>query len=190
MSHFPIFVIDNEPEAALAPFSESLPVPAYDDELDWQVELVKAKAFWAEHGKAGPAAAPEPSDLMYLQDWNGGGWEPRPEGGYVHYTIYNPLSKWDWYAVGGRWSGELVLQGTGKGVDECEVKNLDVDRTLKGFLPHALLVNGRWLERGRMGWFGMVLEPMGDNEWEAEVREVLATVPDPTTRLTLIDCHI
>lgn len=190
MSHFPIFVIDNEPDDALAPFSENLTVPAYEDGLDWRAELANAKAYVDVNGREGPMSAPEPTDLMYLQSWNGGSWEPLPEGGYVHYSQYNPLSKWDWYAVGGRWSGGLVLRGSGKGVDECEVKELDVDATLKGFLPHALLVGGRWLQRGRMGWFGVVLEPTGDEEWEAEVRKVLAAVPDPSARLTLIDCHI
>jgi hypothetical protein len=41
-----------------------------------------------------------------------------------------------------------------------------------------------------MGWFGMVLEPVEADEWEAEVRKALAAVADPATRITCIDCHI
>jgi hypothetical protein len=192
MSHYPVFVIGNDPRGALAPFDENIEVAPYPSGLDWEEELAKAREFYGGQGKAGPAAnEPEPSDLTYLQDWNGGGWEPRPGGGYQHITRYNPASKWDWYAVGGRWPGQLVLQGSGKGVDECEIGDLDVDATLKNTLPHAVLTaEGRWLEQGRMGWFGVVLEPVEAEDWEADVRKALAAVADPATRITCIDCHI
>ena len=36
-----------------------------------------------------------------VQDWNGGGWD---DDGNLYY-LSNPDAKWDWYQVGGRWTG-------------------------------------------------------------------------------------
>lgn len=38
---------------------------------------------------------------------------------------YNPDSKWDWYCVGGRWSG-FFKNKKGEKVDECLIKDLDL----------------------------------------------------------------
>lgn len=36
-----------------------------------------------------------------------------PKGGLM--SVYNPVSKWDWYVVGGRWIGMLILKDGCKG---------------------------------------------------------------------------
>jgi hypothetical protein len=38
-------------------------------------------------------------------------------------STYNPLSKWDWWSLGGRWSGELPLKN-GKGADWGKVSDV------------------------------------------------------------------
>lgn len=38
-------------------------------------------------------------------------------------STYNPLSKWDWWTIGGRWSGELPLKN-GKGADWGKVSDV------------------------------------------------------------------
>lgn len=47
-------------------------------------------------------------------------------------STYNPNSKWDWWVVGGRWSGELILKEEAREkydgqttVDEAQVKDID-----------------------------------------------------------------
>jgi hypothetical protein len=41
-----------------------------------------------------------------IQDWYGGDWDG--DGNLFH--VYNPDAKWDWYSVGGRWTGYLKLK--------------------------------------------------------------------------------
>jgi hypothetical protein len=41
-------------------------------------------------------------------------------------SAYNPRSKWDWYAVGGRWEGILLTKDKQQ-VNICQVKKLDFD---------------------------------------------------------------
>lgn len=48
-----------------------------------------------------------------IKNWSGcaGGID---EKGLFYWSTYNPKSKWDWWSLGGRWSGELLLKpGTG-----------------------------------------------------------------------------
>lgn len=41
-------------------------------------------------------------------------------------TTYNPQSRWDWYAIGGRWSG-MLRHRNGSGVDAARKCDLDLD---------------------------------------------------------------
>ena len=45
-------------------------------------------------------------------------------------TTYNPESKWDWYVVGGRWSG-LLIKKDGSRVDSAAAKDIDWDAMYK-----------------------------------------------------------
>lgn len=53
----------------------------------------------------------------------------------------------------------------------------------------AILHEGRWLERGDMGWFATVTNQIPILEWDNELKSVLSTLT-PDTRLSLVDCHI
>lgn len=51
-------------------------------------------------------------------------------GDYV--STYNPNSKWDWYQIGGRWGGSLILKekygdGSAHTADEAKAKDIDWD---------------------------------------------------------------
>lgn len=50
-------------------------------------------------------------------------------------STYNPDSKWDWYVVGGRWSGELRKKD-GTPVDEGYVKDLDFSSDKEEYDEH------------------------------------------------------
>lgn len=46
----------------------------------------------------------------YGEDWNSNTWKKNSNGEWFEYSKYNPNSKWDWYQVGGRWSGMLKVK--------------------------------------------------------------------------------
>ena len=43
------------------------------------------------------------------------------------YSTYNPNSKWDWWEVGGRWSGSLLSKVDGSMYDTLQIKDWDYD---------------------------------------------------------------
>jgi hypothetical protein len=56
-------------------------------------------------------------------------------------------------------------------------------------VPFAILKDGQWYERGRMGWFGTSSDEMSQDEWNAKFAELIDGLSDDTP-LTLVDCHI
>lgn len=58
-------------------------------------------AYWAQHGGEDTEyyVSLEPDDVH--------------ETRIYHWSTYNPQSKWDWYVIGGRWSGALRLKRGG-----------------------------------------------------------------------------
>jgi hypothetical protein len=92
-------------------------------------------------------------------------------------STYNPKSKWDWYTVGGRWSGRIPN-------DACAVADLPA-----GWAPFALVTpDGEWHESGKLGWFGMSSGNVEPSAWDATVREMLAQHADAFA--VLVDYHI
>lgn len=133
-----------------------------------------------------------------VQEWRGGEWD---DDGNLYYLM-NPDATWDWYVVGGRWTGGLVLKPAAEGelgspglhtepaepgtADVALVKDIDWDKTKPTF---AILHNDEWIEQGSMGWFGVVTDQQPQDEWEAVWRKVVAAL-DPGDEVTLVDCHI
>lgn len=79
---------------------------------------------------------------------------------------------------------------------ECPVDGLGFDRAAYvqrerngACVPHAIVKDGKWVERGSMGWFGIVSNAKDNDEWDAEVQRLYDDLPDDTL-LTLVDCHI
>lgn len=95
-------------------------------------------------------------------------------------SAYNPKSKWDWYTEGGRWPGMLG------GKDRAKVSTLKVDDNTT---PLAVLTpDGEWIEKGTLGWWGMVHNPKKHDEWQDQVREIYKRYPSATA--VAIDYHI
>jgi hypothetical protein len=121
---------------------------------------------------------------------------------------YNPNAKWDWYAIGGRWKGFLPLKQGAMG--KLAEQNVYVD-SLNGVVaklgqadiatkeavdwrkltypPFAWLHEGEWVERGEMGWWGMVNDEKEEKAWNKQFKEFIKSLPD-NTLLTTVDCHI
>ncbi len=58
----------------------------------------------------------------FIKDWHG--FEFNSEGKIGRYT--NPNAKWDWWTIGGRWSGKL-LDKSGKSCDQAYKKDIDFE---------------------------------------------------------------
>lgn len=134
MSHYTCLVITNpgqNPEDLLAPYSENLEVEEYQD---MNIEIAKKEKFerTAELKSIIELSEEEQekqkydmvrvnkmySDIISQTDEEYLGsclyGEEEKERGYS-VTTYNPKSKWDWYALGGRWTGNFVLKKGRKG---------------------------------------------------------------------------
>lgn len=127
------------------------------------------------------------------------------EEGSIHST-YNPHSKWDWYSIGGRWSGgvlnttETIHHPAKKvtetytseawdelagGVDYLRKRDLEVCHGTFAFLG----TDGEWHERGRMGWWGMVSDEQEPDAWDAQLKDLIESV-DADDWLVVVDVHI
>lgn len=127
MSHYKVLIIHNENqniEELLAPYDENLEVEPYlEYEHNDAIEMIKEEYmpfndFLKEYSD-------EQLLEWYVKEYSA---ELLKDGDI--YTTYNPNSKWDWYQVGGRFSGELELTEEGRlnAVGEIEKKYyIDID---------------------------------------------------------------
>jgi hypothetical protein len=116
---------------------------------------------------------------------------------------YNPDSKWDWYTIGGRWSGILKLKKETKGktgqpgvfnnptgIDIAYAKDLDLNK-MKKFSTYAVLDEEGWKEYSSMGWFGISYNKTEDDKtWNEKFKERFLTNCDEDTVIVIVDCHI
>ena len=159
----------------------------------------------------------------YLKEYHG-----FKEGAAIGYW-YNPDAKWDWYSVGGRYSGKLVNKA-GEIGDSFLKKDLDFDKmkerrrelsigwweeahskdydygfrdmvygisngmTLEEYIEKhskfstfAVLKDGKWAERGKLGWWAVVTDEK--ENWEDIFQNILESVGDDEL-ITIVDCHI
>lgn len=105
---------------------------------------------------------------------------------------YNPLSKWDWYSIGGRWDGHLKEQGVAV-ISSNAAFARDVQTA--AYVPFAILsprethqkqAHDNWSEKGQMGWFAIVANE--NDNWPAIANELLGKYSGCIA--VLVDCHI
>jgi hypothetical protein len=53
--------------------------------------------------------------------------------------------------------------------------------------PFALLWDGKWYEKGEMGWFGFVSDK--EPQWKGVFKELWGQIPEDAT-ITVVDCHV
>ena len=126
------------------------------------------------------------------------------------FSQYNPASKWDWWRVGGRWDGffggeeEMKNRESENGFNFNDShqdisKNcapvgslLDENGSLSGVLgcpPFAIVSqDGRWYEKGKMGWWGIVIDEKAAMDWKTQVEAILKENFDCVA--VIVDCHI
>lgn len=111
-------------------------------------------------------------------------------------STYNPMSKWDWYSIGGRWDGFLSLkerdaEGKPKTANKAYANEIDWDWMLENKYPPFCFVDqtGDWHEKGEMGWWGVSFNDQPENEWRQEYEDYIKQL-DPDCLVTVIDFHI
>ena len=60
---------------------------------------------------------------------------------------------------------------------------------LQAFSTFAILKDGKWYEKGEMGWWGMVGNEKDTEAWLEEFNKLIDGLPD-STLLSVYDCHI
>lgn len=151
-------------------------------------------------------------------------------------STYNPKAKWDWWVIGGRWTGAFapdynpnedprniekcdICNGTGtrtmptpadpnwkpkKGeCNGCDGKGKRVKWSLAEFdrdimevskipetvIPFCVVTpEGRWYEKGEMGWWAMVEDEKDEDAWKSEARNLLNQHKDHIA--AVVDFHI
>lgn len=151
-------------------------------------------------------------------DWNGNSWRFNYiTNQWEEYSRYNPDSKWDWYTDGGRWDGSIKMKdgdfvnsGILGDIDWADFKPEDYAETpqkdwlgeeyyplkddikwhyTKSSVPFCLVVDGVWMEKGQMGWFGISTNNKKQQDWNDEFFSILDRLPE-NSEFHLIDFHI
>lgn len=116
MTHFTVLVVGDDVEEILEPYNENNPVAPYVDKTAEEVEAEFQRRRERVHRKYASGETLDEFDSMtydlehvtsdWWKQWTG---HPLNHKGESTST-YNPNSKWDWYQIGGRWYGMLVLK--------------------------------------------------------------------------------
>lgn len=119
MSHFTVLVPaqdEKELEARLLPYHEyeCTGIEAYTEFVPEDMDELKAN--FAEHGEGRTFDE-------FVPDWCGA--EKNAEG--VWGRVTNPNKQWDWWVVGGRWSGTLILKNGAHRADTALAGEVDWD---------------------------------------------------------------
>ena len=141
MSHYAVLVIGNDPEFQLAPFDENESVEPYLVGAVSDADKASMLNFYNEKHN-NKYANFEDCYTEHGDDWNGNMWKQDADGTWYEYSTYNPDSKWDWYSLGGRWSGCFIKLKEGAsgvmgcngifnnkvGIDQAYKADIDFDR--------------------------------------------------------------
>lgn len=191
--HYSVMVIGENVEDQMEAFAQDLEVEEYlvdivteRDKDDMLRYYTTDKKSWKDFDECYKANG---------RDWNGNSWRKDDDGVWREYSTSNPDAHWDWYEVGGRWAGKIVVK---EGVEyrkpnfswgwpqEAKDEVLSQRRTDTALLKdienvdklsaYAVVRYGEWIDNG--------YEDLPNER----VQEILSEL-DPDTRITFIDCH-
>ena len=107
MSHFAVMVIGDNVEEQLKKYDENIEVDEY-----CRGEISdKDKQSMLDYYKREKEETFDTFDECYSKygkEWNGGHYRKDTDGKWKEYSTYNPNSKWDWWQIGGRFSGSFI----------------------------------------------------------------------------------
>ena len=210
----PEFAKSNSFEESLEKYSENVEVPEY---CTGEVSREDKKRF-VKYYTGKKSYTKKSFDELYAEkgdDWNDNDWKKDEKGVWQRYTTYNPDSKWDWWCLGGRWDS-CIKTKSGEFVDECKLGEIDFKpyaedcyedaknwlgetckrlkedykyHYAKGDMPFCIIIDGVWYEKGEMGWWGMTSNEKNGDDWEGEINNLLASLPEDSDVYN-VDFHI
>lgn len=76
-------------------------------------------------------------------------------------------------------------------VDEFDVTKEEYIQDARNTVlsTYAILKNGEWFQKGKMGWWGMSSDEMTQSEWNTKVAQMFDELPEDTL-ISIVDCHI
>lgn len=112
-------------------------------------------------------------------------------------STYNPNSRWDWYSIGGRWHSYLYLKELDDNSDPIRVNQatfaeIDWDYMIdNNIIPFCFITkDGEWVEKGEMGWWGMVSNETPSESWKETFKRYINSIEDTNCLVTAVDFHI
>lgn len=134
MSHFTVMVIGDNPEEQLEKFDENITIDEYEKGVVSDENKQKMLDYYAKKGYK--FSSFDACYKRFGEEWNDGRYRKDENGIWHIYSTYNPDSKWDWYVLGGRWSGRYIILKPGAtsgiyGSPECGDNKPGIDAALK-----------------------------------------------------------
>lgn len=103
-----IVIGDGDLAEMMEPFWQDLEVDEY---LCGEVsEFQQEQMMKYYEGKGEQFASFDECYEKHGKDWNGNSYRKAGDGSWYEYSRSNPQMEWDWYEVGGRFAGRLVLK--------------------------------------------------------------------------------
>lgn len=170
----------------------------YASDYEWAVKALENTSTIEQQRKQAESIIERGLFISYedawkvVQEW---GYEIDEEENLL--SRYNPDSRWDWYSVGGRWHPYLYLKelddnGDRIKVDQATFGEIDWDYMIDNDVTPFCFVteDGEWVEKGEMGWWGMVSNETPSDSWKETFKRYINSIEDTDCLVTAIDFHI
>ena len=214
MSHFIGLCFGEYWESNLDPYDEGLEVEPYvaytkeeaidevkqryASDYEWAIKALENTSTTEQQRKHAESIIERGLFISYedawkvVQEW---GYEIDEEENLL--SRYNPDSRWDWYSIGGRWHSYLHLKelddnGDRIRVDQANFAEIDWDYMIDNdVIPFCFVTEeGEWVEKGEMGWWGMVSNETPNESWKETFKRYINSIEDTDCLVTAIDFHI
>lgn len=143
MSHFTVMVIGNNPEEQLEQYSVDLKIEEYEDGEVSDAYKQDMMSFYEKKGHIFTSFCQ--CYAQFGKDWDDGICRMDENGVWRKYSTYNPNSKWDWFVLGGRWSGNFIRLKPGStsgilGESGTGGNKAGIDAALKGDIDFSVIL--------------------------------------------------
>ncbi len=108
MSHFTVLVLGPDVDTQLEKYDENELVPEYKRGEVSQEEKDRILDYYQRNKNF--VGTFEECYAQYGEDWDSNALKKDENGIWCEFSTYNPDSKWDWFIVGGRWSGYFKMK--------------------------------------------------------------------------------
>lgn len=136
MSHYTVLVVGEDPEGQLEPYDEHLIL----EEYSYPISEESKQQFIDHYFNEFPEETDSTFAMLYEKygiDWNGNNWRVDENNEWREYSTYNKQCKWDWYQIGGRWTGFFKLK-SGTSGELGEKSMLMAENVKEGYADQAL----------------------------------------------------